>query len=649
MKEALKVECLNWSNLGEDFDESWEFIGTGVKRLSCFVPDELAEKTRKLPDSSNIEELRAYLVASRAADEIIERRTNELNVEWNEFRRKYRTEQIPKSPSLTNSTQPQKSVPAVASESETMDATQDRVSSTTTKSFESNPGNPWIPAGIFGAAMAIPAIALLIGTYSNQQTSSRNNRFAEHFAEQIEKGGPPAGFPPETFEKLKNAAKVRFEQVPGVKEHQRRFEQLIVNWLADHQGQPLPDQQVMSGWFQEMQADFRKELVSSQEFQSFLDRMRHAQEPKGAELAAIERELDRLTQQWALSRLDSGKMLYEFDRKYQRWLIGQGSMMRSRDQPSESVERKSRNLAPDKGTSAFSSSTDPFTDLRSSANRIEPKNTSPQSKRPVGETEKLIKEFMNKTIYQHQGYVNELDMIGWDRILDAERLATDTWLAKSRIAIRSAKVSVYKYTTQMNVLYDQLRKDIDNLKLSAVEKAEAKKAFDRGIKELKQRRDQIWQVEREIVWKYGEVIDFLHRENGNWGVSNGQLYFSSTNKSTDYNKYLGSIRSLIAQREQVRSRGAQKVQESSDRHELTFDCSTDEAYKRSYESILAALSPVEQEKFKFAVLELVMKALKGVDPSSQDFENVANQRISQLMDGKNAAEVIELAAQVRSK
>ncbi len=122
------------------------------------------------------------------------------------------------------------------------------------------------------------------------------------------------------FEKSKNEAKERFEKLPGVTEHQRTFEQLILDWVDDHQGQPLPEQQVMSGWIEEIHAKLRRELVASPEVQAVLARMKQLEEPEGPESAALLHEFERLTQQWALRRMDADKLLAEFDRKYQRWL-----------------------------------------------------------------------------------------------------------------------------------------------------------------------------------------------------------------------------------------------------------------------------------------------------------------------------------------
>lgn len=570
MKEALKVECLNWCNLGGDFDENCELIGTGFIMLSRFLPDELAEKTYKLPDLSNVDARRAYNVASRAANEFIERRTKELNAEWNEFRKKYRTEQIPKSPPLSNASQPQPPALTVVSESETKGTTLDPVSSMPNTTFEWNPGIPWMPVCILGAGIALPIIALMVGTHSPEQTSSRNNSFAEQFAEQIEDGGPPPGFSPENFEKLKNAAKARLEQVPGVKEHQRRLEVLFAGWLSDHEGQPLPDQKVMSGWFQEMQADIRRKLLSSPEFQSLVDRMNHIKKPNEAELAAFESELERLTQQWALSRLDAYEMLNEFDRKYQIWLRGQGATLRSMAQRTESVvEQESRNDIKIAVTSDFLEIFKKVAAERDAERQLPPNefgtdgldrrtgNATASSSGRSGQIDKFLRESINQMVALRSQYQAELYYIGWDRLLDPDRIALDTRLVKSKATILQAKEIVDKYEKQVNALLDNMRNDINRLNLSANEKAEARKAFETGTQESSETRSQIWQLERAIAWKCGAMIDYLYWDYGNWSVSDGQIIFSNNEKAAAYNRYLEAIEKLVSQQEQLRRYGAQ--------------------------------------------------------------------------------------------
>ena len=546
MKEALKVECLNWCNLGGDFDENWELIGTGVIRLSWFVPDEIAEKTRKSPDSSNLEELKAYLAASRAADEIIERRTNELNVEWNEFRRRYRTEQIPKSPSLPNRSQPQQHAPAVVSKSETKEVTKDHVS----------PSAP--------DALCTP----------QKETDGQD--------------AMPVSFHPESE-----------------------------TWDAELNERPSD---------------------------SYKASTKQSETPSLSVFFAIVGFL------MLLGGLFLGIITPRRTGEYQRDVNNGGSM-----------ELKAKNDMENAQKSDFLEIFEKVAAERDAERQLPPnefgtdeldRRTGNAIASPIGrpgEIENFLRESINQMVALRNQYQVDLGQIGWDRILNPEHLAVDPRLARSKASIRKAKEIVDQYEEQVNSLLENMRNDINKLNMSAKEKAEAREAFERGTQESIQTRNQILQLEREIVRKCGEMIEYLYKDYGNWSVSDSQIHFSNNETATGYNRYVDAIEKLAAQLEQLRRYGEQKMQSGVDRHRLTFDCSTDEAYNRSYDSILAELSLIEQEKLKVAVFNLFLRAAGDLNPSHPAYEDISVQRFNKLIDGKNAAQVIEIAGERRPK
>ena len=77
----------------------------------------------------------------------------------------------------------------------------------------------------------------------------------------------------------------------------------------------------------------------------------------------------------------------------------------------------------------------------------------------------------------------------------------------------------------------------------------------------------------------------------------------------------------------------------------TLDCSSDEAYSRSYEAMLEELSPEEQAAFMIALVKVNMKALADANPSNPNAADidVATERLNQTVDGKTAADIIDLA------
>jgi prefoldin subunit 5 len=133
----------------------------------------------------------------------------------------------------------------------------------------------------------------------------------------------------------------------------------------------------------------------------------------------------------------------------------------------------------------------------------------------------------------------------------------DPRLERSKAGIRQAKEIVGKYVNQINSLLAKMRNDIDALNLSAEEKVKAREAFERGAQESSKTRNQILLLEGEIVWKCGEMIDYLYMEYGSWSVSDGQIVFSKNEKAAEYNRYVDAIEKLAAQLEQLRRYGVQ--------------------------------------------------------------------------------------------
>lgn len=449
MKEALKVECLNWCNLGRDFDEGWESMRTWIIRLSCFVPDELAEKTRKLPDSSNLEELKAYLAASRAADEIIERKTNELNVEWNEFRRRYRTEQTPKSPSLPNRSQPQQHAPTVMSKSETKEATKDHVS-------PSAPDALCAPQKETDSQDAMPVSFHLESEPSDAGLSERHSDSCKASAKRSE-----------TLRVSVFLAIVLFLLIG-----------ILIDWnRKSTQTGVLPSGSSNNG---SVEPESRNDMENAQK-SDFLEKFRKA------EMEAVK----------------------HFPPK---------------DPSADELDRRTGNA-----TASLSGRSE--------------------------QIDKFLKESINQMVALRNHYEADLGQIEWGRILNPEHLAVDPGLAGSKARIRKAKEIVDQYEKQVNSLFENMRNDTFKLEMSANEKAEAREAFERGTQDSIQTRNQILQLEREIIWKCGEMIEYLCMYDGNWSVSDGQILFRNNEKAAGYNRYLDTIKELAAQLEQLRRYG----------------------------------------------------------------------------------------------
>jgi len=65
--------------------------------------------------------------------------------------------------------------------------------------------------------------------------------------------------------------------------------------------------------------------------------------------------------------------------------------------------------------------------------------TSPKSKGVIGEMERFIKVFMDRSVSLRNDYLLELSAIGWDKILDPTRIKNDTMFTEIKITINKAK------------------------------------------------------------------------------------------------------------------------------------------------------------------------------------------------------------------
>jgi hypothetical protein len=150
------------------------------------------------------------------------------------------------------------------------------------------------------------------------------------------------------------------------------------------------------------------------------------------------------------------------------------------------------------------------TDSQGLPKRIDkPIDTSPQARGEFGEMERFMKEFMNQMASQRNDYLFELEAIGWNSILDAQRIRVDKELVESRVTIKKATNIVSKYQERTNVLLHNAREKIESLNMSASLKREALSGFDRGMEKAKTQTDSMWALEGKVVAEFENIINLL--------------------------------------------------------------------------------------------------------------------------------------------
>jgi len=214
----------------------------------------------------------------------------------------------------------------------------------------------------------------------------------------------------------------------------------------------------------------------------------------------------------------------------------------------------------------YSALIDSSTDSQGLPKRIDkPIDTTPKARGEFGEMERFMKEFMDQMVSQRNDYLLELEAIGWNSILDAERIRADKALIESKVTIRKAKEIVGKYQERTNVLLNNARQNIRSLNISESSKREMLSGFDRGMEKAKNQIDAVWALEGKVVTEFENIINLLSARNGAWIVEGGQILFYNDSDLNRFNSYIASIQSLVNQQQQIQNQSIETVNRNFNR------------------------------------------------------------------------------------
>lgn len=200
------------------------------------------------------------------------------------------------------------------------------------------------------------------------------------------------------------------------------------------------------------------------------------------------------------------------------------------------------------------------TDSQGLPKRIEkPINTTPKARGEFGEMERFIKDFMVQMTSLRNDYLLEFEAIGWNNILDAERIKADTALIESKIIIRKAKEIVAKYQKRTNVLLNGARENIRSLNISESSKREMLAGFERGMEKAEGQIDEMWVLERNVVGEFENIINLLSARNSAWVVEGGQILFYNEDDLKRFNSYIASIQNIVNQQQQIQQQSIETV------------------------------------------------------------------------------------------
>jgi len=194
---------------------------------------------------------------------------------------------------------------------------------------------------------------------------------------------------------------------------------------------------------------------------------------------------------------------------------------------------------------------------------IEALDATPKAEGDLGEIERFMKTFLNRIAYQRNKLLFELDAIGWDRILDPDRIKKDKNLTESKLLVQKANEIVCKYKDQTYILLDNVQKEISALNISESIRKGILNGFKEGMKN--QQIDAMWDLESKVISEFGNIITLLSARQGNWEIQNGNFLFTYQSDVNTFNSYLNAIQEHVTRQQTIQKQVIEDINNNFNR------------------------------------------------------------------------------------
>jgi len=203
-------------------------------------------------------------------------------------------------------------------------------------------------------------------------------------------------------------------------------------------------------------------------------------------------------------------------------------------------------------------------DRDSEDGRMTPLAPSPDASGAQGELgilEANLTEYLNQVISNNNDYITELEAIGFNNLLDGDRIKSDTDLSESQFINERALGIVDKYE-ELNIqaAYDYRDGALD-WGISAASLESFQTSFDKRLETSLEQAKQIWELERQVVNQIDELVRFLSLSQASWAVENDQYVINTDKNLAIFNSFVDQISEASAEQEAIRAESANTTRE----------------------------------------------------------------------------------------
>jgi len=194
------------------------------------------------------------------------------------------------------------------------------------------------------------------------------------------------------------------------------------------------------------------------------------------------------------------------------------------------------------------------------AARITAFEVGPTAEDEAGRMHQVIRQYLNLVVVARNSYLAELDAIGWEGILDANRLQADTGLVESRRMVGQARAAMARAEAGSIEALAALPGLIDAAPLSATNKRDMLAGYQRsqarGLAEMRGG----FALESQTLDEFEAMVELLARVD--WGVEESQIVFYADEDVETFNGHFHRIAALAEELEARQKAGLDRARDT---------------------------------------------------------------------------------------
>ena len=167
--------------------------------------------------------------------------------------------------------------------------------------------------------------------------------------------------------------------------------------------------------------------------------------------------------------------------------------------------------------------------------------------------EASLNTYLNQVIANGNDYLTELEAIGYEMLLDGERIKNDIDLAESRFIVERAAAIVDKYEQLNEQTAFDFRDRFAEESISDVSRQSFRASFDEKLEPSLERARQIWELERQALAKVDEMVQFLAMSQSSWTMEGDQYVFETDKNLAIFNKIFDELDATTAKQDELRA------------------------------------------------------------------------------------------------